>query len=127
VQGDDKLVVTAGFNELRVTAAGLADTTFGTGGLATQFPGQSGGFNAIAMAPDGKILLAGAWGATQGQFATVRLMGGSSIPMMEVPAGATATQFDSIASLDDWDRVLALLAGSASPRKRGAGWTVLAQ
>jgi uncharacterized delta-60 repeat protein len=127
VQGDDKLVVTAGFAELRVTAAGLADTTFGTGGLATQFQGQSGGFNGIAMAPDGKILLAGSWGASQGQFATVRLMGGASSPMMAAPAGVTATQSDAITILGDWDQALALLAGGASPRKHGAGSTVFVQ
>jgi uncharacterized delta-60 repeat protein len=140
VQGDDKLVVTAGlidptnptrtiggFTELRVTAAGLADTTFGTNGLATQFQGQSAGSSAIAMAPDGKIVVAGNWGSSQGQFATIRLMGGSSSSMMAVPAGTTATPFDSVTSPDLWDHVLALLAGSASARKRGAGWTLLAQ
>jgi uncharacterized delta-60 repeat protein len=127
VQGDDKLVVTSGFGELRVTAAGLADTTFGTNGLATQFQGQAGGFNAIAMAPDGKILLAGNWGGSQGQFATLRLMGGSSSPMTVVQAAVTATPFEMITSLDFWDHVLTLLAGNASPRKRGAGSTALAQ
>jgi uncharacterized delta-60 repeat protein len=125
VQGDDKLVVTGGFAELRVTAAGLTDTTFGTGGLATQFQGQGGGFNGIAMAPDGKILLTGTWGDSQGQFATARLMGGLSSPLMAALAAPTATQPDGITTLGDWDQALDLLAGNASPRKRGAGSTVL--
>jgi uncharacterized delta-60 repeat protein len=129
VQGDDKVVVTgatngvSGFTELRVTAAGLPDTTFGTNGLATQLQGQSATADAIAMAPDGKIAVVGSYNS---QFSTIRLMGGSSSPMTATPEWATATQPDAITILGDWDHALALLVGSASPRKRGAGSTVLA-
>ncbi|WP_329316775.1 calcium-binding protein (plasmid) [Streptomyces sp. NBC_01278] len=64
VQPDGKIVAAgnggAGIALLRYTANGSPDTGFGTGGrTSVAFPGDGGTANAMALQPNGKIVLAG--------------------------------------------------------------------
>ncbi|MFF5971457.1 calcium-binding protein [Streptomyces sp. NPDC012769] len=64
VQPDGKIVAAGsgglGFALLRYNADGSADAGFGTGGrTSVSFPGDGGSANALALQPDGKIVLAG--------------------------------------------------------------------
>src|SRR5262249_19033384 len=60
VAGSDDLAGHSDFALARYDAAGLLDTTFGSGGLATADFGQSGAqANGVAVEPDGRIVVVG--------------------------------------------------------------------
>jgi uncharacterized delta-60 repeat protein len=63
------------FAILRYTADGTLDTTFGSNGLATPFAGMGGQLRAMAIQPDGRIVVGGFAG---GGFALARLMADGS-------------------------------------------------
>src|SRR5690349_7242475 len=62
------------FGVARYTTDGSLDPTFGTGGLvATDFAGGADGATAIALQPDGKIVIAGSsWQGASQDFSLVR-------------------------------------------------------
>jgi uncharacterized delta-60 repeat protein len=96
VQPDGK-IVTAGIdddsmNAVRINTDGTLDTTFGFGGEAeTSFPEKSQA-NALALQPDGAIILAGTEGDPNGNLAVARIE----------PSGSLDPSFsdDGIATLD---------------------------
>jgi len=83
LQPDGKLVVAGGGDRLvvhRLLADGAVDPAFGAGGMASVAVGGAATANALALAPDGAILLAG---TTQGDIVAARLL----------PAGAVDPSF----------------------------------
>ncbi len=87
LQGDGKIIVagvhsTAGGPEIevvRLKSDGTLDSTFASGGKAIVPIGSSAFISAVAVQPDGKILLAGTAGsATAKDLLVVRLQGDSS-------------------------------------------------
>jgi len=63
------------FAIVRYTADGTLDTTFGSNGLATPFAGMGGQARAMAIQPDGRIVVGG---FAAGSFALARLMADGS-------------------------------------------------
>jgi uncharacterized delta-60 repeat protein/uncharacterized repeat protein (TIGR01451 family) len=84
VQGDGRLVLAgrhfsgsvAQFAVVRTTAGGVPDAGFGTAGVVTTpFPGGDADPHAVALQPDGKIVMAGlATSATGADFALARYL-----------------------------------------------------
>ncbi len=65
------------FCALRYSANGALDTTFGTGGLVVSSSGNSYDFaRAVALQPDGKIVVAGVCAGTSNDWCIVRYDGG---------------------------------------------------
>lgn len=59
VVGECAVAAVSAFCALRYTTAGALDPSFGTGGEATTAMGSGGAANAVAVLPDGKLVLAG--------------------------------------------------------------------
>src|SRR5262249_4851189 len=123
VQGDGKVVVAGtlldpngnaldGFGELRVTADGLADTTFGTDGLASQFVGHAAGANAAALPRHRKTLVTGGYG---GQCGTTRL-GGDAAAAAATPSLSTSSSPDTAAPAGSLDALALGLRLDNGPR-----------
>jgi uncharacterized delta-60 repeat protein len=102
LQSDGKIVATGGSSASgklfasRFNANGSVDTTFGVNGVAlTNF---SGAARAIALQPDGKIIVAGQWGNAS-DFALVRFNSDSTIDTSFGSGGLVTTDFTtSVAS-----------------------------
>ncbi|MEA2293442.1 MAG: hypothetical protein QOE86_1081 [Solirubrobacteraceae bacterium] len=114
------------FGELRLTAAGLPDGTFGIGGFAEQHAGTSASYaNAAAATPDGGWVAAGAGTVPDGRQAFTIVRGGpgdAPIPAWTAQAasGAGAVATD-VAALPD-GRVVA--AGQVTPNAGGLAFGV---
>src|SRR5207244_2126731 len=89
VQSDGKIVV-AGFDDIgptydfvlaRYNPDGALDLTFGTGGIVSSpFSGGDNWANAVAIQPDGKIVVVGyAEGSSEGDFAIARYDSGTPV------------------------------------------------
>jgi uncharacterized delta-60 repeat protein len=106
LQADGKIIcagaVSAGSNWgialARYHSDGTLDTTFGTGGLVTTAIGGSSAANAVAVRPDGKILVAG-WGyGGAGQFVLLRYNQDGSLDTSFGSGGIVLTAVGSAAS-----------------------------
>lgn len=129
IQGDDKPVIAgqaylngARVNQFfaeRVMADGtVADATFGSNGLAeADFGGTSARPYSIALAPDGKIVLAGGSSSqsSSGQFATARFLGDPS---------STATTLVTSANPSAYGQSVTFTATVASGRASTPSGTV---
>jgi uncharacterized delta-60 repeat protein len=121
--------VNGDFAAARYNADGSFDTSFGNGGLTTvDFKGVNDEANAIAVLPNGKILLAGTTTVSSGQaiaFGVVRLNPngtldttfgdkGSKGKVAVSPAPRTSGSVESMAVLPDGRFVLAGMASGSS-------------
>jgi uncharacterized delta-60 repeat protein len=98
LQPDGKIVVTGSSASrvavLRYTQSGALDSTFGSGGfVTTAIPDGSG--NAVALQPDGKIVVAGRTFAStfDGNFAVLRYNSSGVLDSSFGSAGITTTSF----------------------------------
>ena len=106
LQSDGKIVVAGDvlsatgppdFAVARYNTDGSLDSSFGSGGrVTTDFAGRSDNGTAIAVQPDGKILVAGGanLGATQFDFALVRYNANGSLDSTFGPGGKVTTDFN---------------------------------
>ncbi len=134
VQSDGKIVVAGGaltalgpgdFAVARYNPDGSLDTSFGSGGrVTTDFAGRSDNGVAVAVQPDGKILVAGAadMAVTQFDFALVRYNADGSLDSTFGAGGKVTTDFNggldaasSIALQADGKIVLAGYATAGDP------------
>jgi uncharacterized delta-60 repeat protein len=78
------------FEVLRYTADGVADSTFGAGGIAIYDAsvGVTGNAASVGLAPDGKIVVAG---SSANRFAAIRLMGDAPPPAQVGVLGTTSS------------------------------------
>ena len=93
----------AAFALARYTTAGALDTTFGTGGIvstaAPNLAGPATAASAVVIAPDGKIVTAGATGSSsQSAVALVRYTGAGALDTTFGTGGAVVTSIGSAAN-----------------------------
>jgi uncharacterized delta-60 repeat protein len=88
IQPDGKIVIVGSttpasssvdFLVVRLTAAGALDTTFGTNGIVTLNQGSVDRLEAVAVQPDGKIVVAGSTSDAGGQSAVLRFTANGSL------------------------------------------------
>lgn len=102
IQPDGKLVA-AGVSGYKFAAArynpdGTLDQTFGAGGIITTSLGTGSSANAVAIQPDGKLVLAG---SNLGRFALVRYNSDGSLDISFGAGGIVTNSFSSSDSAND--------------------------
>ena len=95
IQPDQKILVAGanGFEMARYNPNGSLDTTFGTGGTVQDFP--DGGAQAVALRPDGTIVLAGTEINTRGDaiFLVAQFTPSGAVDTSFGPGGSATTTF----------------------------------
>ena len=106
LQPDGKIVVVGGSGSrvavLRYTSSGAPDSGFGSGGVVTTaIPSGSGGGNAVALQPDGKIVVAGDTFASflDANFAVLRYTSSGALDSSFGSGGISTTSFGNFADI----------------------------
>lgn len=124
VQSDGKVIVTGSFTAfngqtrnriVRLNINGSVDSSFQPGGS-----GISGSVSALALQPDGKILLGGTFASVQGQSAVAlaRLLPDGNIDSSFAPQASASTSVAGLALQADGKIVVALVTGSLGGRSQ---------